>query len=168
MSRTLPQPVRSNSPRIETEPRLRKPRIHRGLQPSRDEQTDIPSAGIVLALTGIESAVIELERGWTALDERGRLAEIRRIRNRVRSLRDHAENVSEDELAARAALASLTNREAEVLRAVAGGASTSQAAAKLSVSVATVRSHVKSILTKTGLHSRIEAVALAHRAWGTG
>jgi DNA-binding CsgD family transcriptional regulator len=165
MSRTLPQPVRPE--RTGVEPRSSEPRIHRGLRPARDEQTDIPIPGIVLALTGIESAVIELERSWTALDERGRLAEIRRIRSRVRSLRDHAENLSEDTLAARAILASLTHREDEVLHALAGGASTSQAAAMLSVSVATVRSHVKSILSKTGVHSRIEAVALAHRAWGT-
>jgi DNA-binding CsgD family transcriptional regulator len=160
--------VTPDDPRNAVETRLSEPRIHRDIRPPRAEQPDIPSPGIVLALTGIESAVIELERGWSALDERGRLAEIRRIRRRVRSLRDHAEDVSEGALAARVILASLTLREDEVLRALAGGASTSQTAAMLSVSVATVRSHVKSILSKTGLHSRIEAVALAHRAWGTG
>lgn len=40
------------------------------------------------------------------------------------------------------------------------GASTRRIGQLLGVSTATVRSHVKSVLAKLGVHSRVEAVAL--------
>ncbi len=57
----------------------------------------------------------------------------------------------------------LTRREVEILRLIAGGVRTRDAAAKLHVSTATVRNHVQNILAKLGVHSRLEAVAYAHR-----
>ena len=54
----------------------------------------------------------------------------------------------------------LTPREAEVLAALAEGGSTARVAASLGISVSTVRSHVKGILAKLGVHSRVEAVAV--------
>jgi len=54
----------------------------------------------------------------------------------------------------------LTPREDEVLRALALGASTARIGELLGISPSTVRSYVKSILAKFGVHSRIEAVAL--------
>ena len=57
--------------------------------------------------------------------------------------------------------ASLSRRELEVLRLMADGLSTSVAAQRLRVSRATIRNHVQSILTKLGVHSRLEAVAFA-------
>lgn len=48
------------------------------------------------------------------------------------------------------------------------GRNTRTAADELHVSVATVRNHVQSILTKMGVHSRLEAVAVAaRRRWVT-
>lgn len=61
------------------------------------------------------------------------------------------------------ALGSLTPREMEILRALAAGESTTQVAASLGISALTVQSHVKSILAKLGVHSKIEAVTLAWR-----
>jgi DNA-binding NarL/FixJ family response regulator len=61
------------------------------------------------------------------------------------------------------ALKRLTPRETEILRAIAAGDSTSQVAAQLGISSLTVQSHVKSILAKLGVHSKIEAVTLAWR-----
>jgi NarL family two-component system response regulator LiaR len=55
----------------------------------------------------------------------------------------------------------LTDREMEVLRELAGGRSTEQIADSLFISVLTVRSHVKSILAKLGVHSKLEAVTSA-------
>jgi two-component system, NarL family, nitrate/nitrite response regulator NarL len=55
----------------------------------------------------------------------------------------------------------LTPREREVLALLAGGRSSSDIAARLAVSVNTVRNHVQRIFTKLGAHSRVEAVAIA-------
>jgi DNA-binding CsgD family transcriptional regulator len=57
----------------------------------------------------------------------------------------------------------LTPRETEVLRLLAAGLGTRAVAEELSVSVATVRTHVENILQKLEVHSRLEAVALALR-----
>ena len=57
----------------------------------------------------------------------------------------------------------LTRREREILRIIATGLSSKGAAEKLRVSPATVRNHVQSILTKLGVHNRLEAVACATR-----
>jgi DNA-binding CsgD family transcriptional regulator len=60
----------------------------------------------------------------------------------------------------------LTPREIEVLQAMADGHSTARIADVLGISIGTVRSHVKSLLAKLGLHSRIEAVSLILRSDG--
>lgn len=62
-----------------------------------------------------------------------------------------------------AAEETLTRRELGVLRLLAAGTSTRTAAEQLHVSRATVRNHVQNILRKLGAHSRLEAVARAHR-----
>ncbi len=61
------------------------------------------------------------------------------------------------------ALARLTARETEILRALAAGESTAGIAEELGISRLTVQSHVKSILAKLGVHSKIEAVTMAWR-----
>ena len=61
------------------------------------------------------------------------------------------------------ALRRLTPREAEILRSLAAGETTTQIAEALGISALTVQSHVKSILAKLGVHSKIEAVTLAWR-----
>jgi two-component system nitrate/nitrite response regulator NarL len=55
----------------------------------------------------------------------------------------------------------LTDREQEVLSLLAQGLSTQELAQSLSISPATVRNHVQSILHKLNVHSRLEAVAYA-------
>lgn len=57
-------------------------------------------------------------------------------------------------------LSFLTPRELEVLRALSVGGSTAEIAEQLRISATTVRSYVKSLLGKLGVHSRLEAVAL--------
>lgn len=57
----------------------------------------------------------------------------------------------------------LTGRQAEVLLLLEAGRSTRQIAEELHLSPETVRNHVRHILQALGVHSRIEAVALAHR-----
>ncbi|PRW62817.1 response regulator transcription factor [Actinopolyspora mortivallis] len=62
-----------------------------------------------------------------------------------------------------APLEELTPREHECLRLLATGAHTANMARSLGISTATVRSHVQGLLTKLGVHSRLEAVTLAIR-----
>lgn len=61
------------------------------------------------------------------------------------------------------AVPELTPRLSEVLHRLAEGESTEQIAASLHLSKETVRNHVKRILRALGAHSRLEAVAIAHR-----
>ncbi len=63
-----------------------------------------------------------------------------------------AEHVTDD---------SLTEREIEVLRRVATGTSNKIIASQLSVSEATVKGHMKSILSKLGANDRTHAVTIA-------
>ena len=59
--------------------------------------------------------------------------------------------------------AALTPRQAEVLQLLEHGRSTKQIAQDLHLSTETVRNHVRGVLRALGVHSRIEAVALARR-----
>ena len=57
----------------------------------------------------------------------------------------------------------LTEREHEVLRLVARGLVNREIATQLGISENTVKNHVRSILEKLHLHSRVEAAVYAHR-----
>jgi DNA-binding NarL/FixJ family response regulator len=56
---------------------------------------------------------------------------------------------------------SLTARELEVLRLMAGGMSSRKIAAQLGISYTTVRTHIRAIDAKLGAHSKIESVVTA-------
>jgi two-component system, NarL family, nitrate/nitrite response regulator NarL len=55
----------------------------------------------------------------------------------------------------------LTNREREVLKLLAGGRTQMEIARTLFISPKTVAGHIQRVLTKLGVHSRAQAVALA-------
>ena len=57
----------------------------------------------------------------------------------------------------------LTPRQTEILRLLVLGYSTRQMAEELHLSTETVRNHVRNVLQGLGVHSRLEAVALARR-----
>jgi len=59
---------------------------------------------------------------------------------------------------------SLTPRQAEILRLLEHGHSTRQIATELSLSLDTVRNHIRFLLRALGAHSRLEAVAMARQA----
>jgi DNA-binding CsgD family transcriptional regulator len=58
----------------------------------------------------------------------------------------------------------LSNREREVLDLLFSGADTEQIADSLRIAVATARTHIQNLLRRLHVHSRAQAVALAHRA----
>ncbi|HEX9124604.1 MAG TPA: helix-turn-helix transcriptional regulator [Actinomycetota bacterium] len=103
---------------------------------------------------------------WTQLDDQSRLALIRQLqslttelglRTRVNTL---AQTTTRQDGTVSEGLMRLTPRELDVLGALAEGHSTGHVATLLEISASTVRSHVKSLLPKLGVHSRLEAVAL--------
>ncbi len=75
----------------------------------------------------------------------------------LRHLRDHRNDRDQP-------LRWLTRREREVLRRLTEGDGTREIARVLGVSTNTARTHVQNVLDKLGVHSRLEAVALAIRA----
>lgn len=101
-------------------------------------------------------AVIAAARGDSTMAETEKhrlLGEMKLARQQRRALRQTFEQ--------------LTNRERQVLLALADGSCVSQIAEAWVVSEATVRSQVRGVLTKLGVSSQLEAVALAHRSGWT-
>jgi DNA-binding NarL/FixJ family response regulator len=108
---------------------------------------------------------------WIELEAEARVALVRRIQ-RVASGLGWDAHVYQDQPSQDGAeapldrLLMLTPREMQVLQALADGGSTSTIASTLGIGSATVRSHVKSLLAKLGVHSRVEAVSLILRSDG--
>jgi len=65
---------------------------------------------------------------------------------------------------ARAALSRLSDREREVAAAITRGRANAEIGAELFISLATVKAHVSSILTKLDLNNRTQIALLAHDA----
>ena len=59
----------------------------------------------------------------------------------------------------------LTDREEEVLEAVARGLTNNEIADRLFISLPTVKTHISHLMTKVGARNRVE---LAAWAWATG
>jgi DNA-binding NarL/FixJ family response regulator len=66
--------------------------------------------------------------------------------------------------AAPSQVATLSERELEILRELARGRSNAEIAARLHVSPATVKTHVANVLHKLGVRDRVQAVVMAYEA----
>jgi DNA-binding NarL/FixJ family response regulator len=114
----------------------------------------------------LHSLASALVARWQELDDAGRLAQVREILQAAAGLRRHLprEDPSEDDepepVALMNGLPFLTRRELEVLRAIAEADTTSMMAARFAITPLTVRSHVKNVLHKLGVHSRLEAARM--------
>lgn len=104
------------------------------------------------ALTEIVDAVRRLRAGETLLSP-NEIIEMLRLVGRER----------QQERESRAAIERLTRREKEVLQALAEGLDSKEIARKLHITVETERTHMVNILTKLGLHSRLQALVFAAR-----
>jgi len=105
---------------------------------------------IDLDAAGIRKAVLRARAGELVLDD----IELRSVVARIADERDAREAHG---------VSSLTTRELEVLRSLADGLSTREIADRLGISPMTVQSHVKNLLAKLGVHSKVEAVRVAWR-----
>jgi two-component system nitrate/nitrite response regulator NarL len=106
------------------------------------------AAGYVYKTCGVRKLVQALERvvnGAVVLDA------------------PRATNVRSEVSEARRLAAHLTARERECLALLVEGLDTSTMTVRLGVSTTTVRSHVQALLTKLGVHSRLEAATFAVR-----
>jgi PAS domain S-box-containing protein len=74
-----------------------------------------------------------------------------------------AEAVRERAVGAAPAGSALTPRQREVLALLAEGASTTQIATTLGLAEETVRNHIRQLLRRLGVHTRLAAVAYARR-----
>lgn len=82
----------------------------------------------------------------------------------TRRLMDATATSAESRQRSRSTLAGLTDRESEVVLAVARGRSNAEIAGELFMSVATVKAHVSSILAKLHLTNRTQLALLVHDA----
>jgi DNA-binding NarL/FixJ family response regulator len=97
----------------------------------------------------LREAVLRAAAGELVLDDR----ELRTLVDELASTRP----------ARPAGVDALTAREREILRAIAEGRTTTEVGVAFGISAATVQSHVKSVLAKLGVHSKVEAVRIAWR-----
>ena len=95
--------------------------------------------------TELVRAIRAISAGESAFDARSAAAVVRSLNGRTEPRQQ------------------LTDREVEVLRLVARGLANREIADELVISENTVKNHVRNILEKLHLHSRVEAAVYAHR-----
>jgi DNA-binding CsgD family transcriptional regulator len=146
-------------------------------RPSDHGPIDVPIGAIVdrLQYSGsvdsLRELIQELSAGWDDLTEREKRRLITRIEQKSGDLFHRSPGSIMPQMSSRSLvsvlpkadvyLSRLTWRELQTLAALMEGRSTSQIAEGFGISETTVRTHVKSILAKLGVHSRLEAVAVA-------
>jgi two-component system nitrate/nitrite response regulator NarL len=106
----------------------------------------------VTPLTELPDLVRKANRGEAILDAQERSRLLRHLRHRRHQEATERQRVNR-----------LTPRQTEILQMLAEGIPTTEIAGKLGVSPLTLRTHVQNILTRLGVHTKLEAMALAIR-----
>jgi len=113
----------------------------------------------------IGNIIVHLFRDAT--EKKGKERFVKQILEASRELRDEAQcpgtSLAAAESRSDPRLDALTPRELEVLSLLAHGLGTAEMADELTISPATTRNHVQSVLNKLKVHSRLEAVAYAYQ-----
>jgi DNA-binding NarL/FixJ family response regulator len=143
-----------------------------GLDAARAICRDYPATSVVV-LSGIAGAATlskAVEAGVAGFIRKDQnVAEISRVLDVVAAggavfdpglLRDA---VTHTAVRSKAPLGELTQRETEILSRIAVGESTRQMARAMGVTTNTIRTYVKNMLAKLGVHSRLQAAAIARR-----
>jgi DNA-binding NarL/FixJ family response regulator len=107
------------------------------------------------------SLVVHLFRNITQRKQNEEL--LNKVLTAVEKLRDRGQPDRRPQAPAVDSGAELTDREREVLSLLARGSSTDESAQALSISTSTVRNHIRNIMHKFEVHSRLEAVLYALR-----
>jgi DNA-binding NarL/FixJ family response regulator len=103
-------------------------------------------------LTELPDTVRKAHKGEPILDTQERTRLLRHLRHRRHQEATERQRVNR-----------LTPRQTEILQMLAQGVPTSEIAGKLGMSPLTLRTHVQNILTRLGVHTKLEAMALAIR-----
>jgi PAS domain S-box-containing protein len=112
----------------------------------------VKSADETVVVAGPAGQRVQVEISSCALKEGGRIVGVFGV------------VVHREEAAAPSPHPHLTPRQNQVLHLLARGHSTTQIAQELHLSTDTVRNHIRRMLRALDAHSRIEALAVAHRA----
>lgn len=104
------------------------------------------------AVMSVADSVRQVHRGEPIHDEEEIIGALRHLRHR----RERDATIEQR-------LARLTPREVEILEHMAAGKQPEPIAEELGMSVYTLRTHTQNILTKLGVHSKLEALVLAIR-----
>ena len=122
---------------------------------------DPDNAGILRALNAGAAGYLHKTRGVTALT--AAITRVLRGEVVIDVPKAPGSRRPPQQDAARRMAAFLPGRERQCLALLVEGLDTTGIAARLGVSRATVRTHVQSLLTKLGVHSRLEAASFAVR-----
>ena len=137
----------------------------RGIGLPYDEARLSELVGVTLAHLGDQAtARLELRSALRSVEQLGARSDIARLAARLDELADESAVLRSAPSGepVESAPSPLTDRELDVLRLVAGGATNRAIADRLSVSPHTVARHVSNILTKLGVTSRAAATARAY------
>ncbi len=136
----------------------------RGLRVRNFEMQVIPEGGMwlnvsILPIRATNGSVVALAHLARNINQVKRLEQV--VRQMVRTAADALVDNPEVPMVEDPSVTHLTAREREVLRLLARGGDTATLAEALGVSPHTARNHVAAVLTKLGVHSRVEAAAFA-------
>lgn len=145
---------------------VRLPETADGLRLISEIRSRFPDTAVVVASDASDPSTVAKAKD---LGIAGFLAKSRSVSEVADALRRIASgqpvfDLAPDTVSHRDPSFSLTPREAEVLRRIAVGQDSRQMASEMDIAISTLRTYIKNVFAKLGVHSRLEAAAVASRA----